>query len=61
MKVKVEDVIDEFRSSLKKQKPHKKNVEIPLSPLWESPPKEFTEEDRIPPDKWDFQIKKVKL
>lgn len=61
MKVIVEDITEEVKAKMRKHKSHKKNVEIPVSPLWESPPKEFTEEDTFPPDKWDFQIKKVKF
>lgn len=39
----------------------RKIVEIPETILWEHPPKEFKPEDCIPPEKWDYQIKKVKL
>ncbi len=39
----------------------RKIVEIPETILWEHPPKEFKLEDCIPPEKWDYQIKKVKL
>lgn len=36
-------------------------VEIPLNTLWEHSPHEFKTEDCIPPEKWNYQIKKVKL
>ena len=58
MKVEIEDITEEVKLRLFKHKSHKKNVEIPVTTLWEHKPKIFTEEDEIPPDKWDFRPKK---
>lgn len=58
MKVEIEDITKEVKSRLFKPKPHKKNIEIPVTTLWDHSPKVFTEEDGIPPDKWDFRPKK---
>ena len=61
MKVIVEDITEEVKAQMRTQKPHKKKVEIPVDKLWEDEPMIFTPEDEILPDKWDFQVKKVKL
>lgn len=56
MKVIIENV--EIKKRLQYTK--KKNVEIPLTTLWEHSEKVFTEDDGIPLDKWNFQKPKVK-
>lgn len=56
MKVIEEEVVDIH----KPPKTKKKVVEITESSLWEDSPKIFTLEEEIPPDKWDYQIRKVK-
>lgn len=58
MKVEIEDITEEVKSRLFKHKSKKKKSEIPLSTLWDATPKVFSEEDEIPPDKWDFNPRK---
>ncbi|MCH5240309.1 MAG: hypothetical protein J1F38_08790 [Muribaculaceae bacterium] len=59
MKVEIEDITEEVKSRLFKYKSKKKKSEIPLSTLWDdATPKVFSEEDEIPPDKWDFNPRK---
>ena len=52
-------IIEEVEISKRKNPPKRKNVEITNQPLWESPEMVFSKEDEIPPDKWDYQKKKV--
>lgn len=58
MKVIIEDVSEKEYSRYRKERKNK--VEVNMSPLWEDPDKVFKPEEMIPPEKWDFQIHKVK-
>lgn len=59
MKVIVEEVTEKDYPSPKKNK-RKKRAEICLYSLWDDPDMVFKPEDDIPPEKWDYQIYKVK-
>ena len=53
-------IVEEMEISPRKYQSKRKNIEITNQPLWESPEMVFSQEDEIPPDKWDYQKRKVK-
>ena len=53
-------IVEEVEIYPRKYQSKRKNIEITNQRLWESPEMVFSQEDEIPPDKWDYQKRKVK-